>query len=157
MQNFESRKHVLEYDDVMNKQREAVYGLRRQLMEGVDQKQLINEDYVSTILSNILDENAPEKAHPDQWKLDAIFAQVYDTFGAKLDASSNREGSAIDAKEMTRHELGEAIYERVRARYDVKEQILGAPGMRVSRTHRDVERAGWEAVEGSSSAGGWIT
>ena len=38
---FESRKHVLEYDDVMNKQREAVYGLRKQLMEGVDQKQLI--------------------------------------------------------------------------------------------------------------------
>ena len=69
-QNFESRKHVLEYDDVMNKQREAVYGLRRQLMEGVDQKQLITEDYVSTILSNILDENAPEKAHADEWKLD---------------------------------------------------------------------------------------
>ncbi|HSY67064.1 MAG TPA: preprotein translocase subunit SecA, partial [Edaphobacter sp.] len=42
-QNFESRKHVLEYDDVMNKQREAVYGLRRQLMEGVDQKQLITD------------------------------------------------------------------------------------------------------------------
>ncbi len=41
-QNFESRKHVLEYDDVMNKQREAVYGLRKQLMEGVDQKQLIH-------------------------------------------------------------------------------------------------------------------
>src|ERR1700742_2740102 len=68
-QNFESRKHVLEYDDVMNKQREAVYGLRRQLMEGVDQKQLITEDYVSTILSNILDQNAPEKSHPDEWKL----------------------------------------------------------------------------------------
>ncbi len=45
-QNFESRKHVLEYDDVMNKQREAVYGLRRQLMEGVDQKQLITDDYL---------------------------------------------------------------------------------------------------------------
>ena len=51
-QNFEARKHVLEYDDVMNKQREAVYGLRRQLMEGVDQKQLIIEDYVSTILEH---------------------------------------------------------------------------------------------------------
>jgi preprotein translocase subunit SecA len=50
-QNFESRKHVLEYDDVMNKQREAVYGLRRQLMEGVDQKQLITEDYVANVLS----------------------------------------------------------------------------------------------------------
>jgi preprotein translocase subunit SecA len=129
-QNFESRKHVLEYDDVMNKQREAVYGLRRQLMEGVDQKQLITEDYVSTILSNILDENAPEKSHPDEWKMDAIFSQVYDVFGARLNVSSNREGSAIDVTQMNRHELGETIFERIRARYDVKEQILGAPAMR---------------------------
>src|SRR6185369_5781945 len=54
-QNFESRKHLLEYDDVMNKQREAVYGLRRQLLEGVDQRELILEDYVGGILSGILD------------------------------------------------------------------------------------------------------
>ncbi len=60
-QNFESRKHVLEYDDVMNKQREAVYGLRKQLMDGIDQKQLITEDYTSTILSNVLDETRPGK------------------------------------------------------------------------------------------------
>jgi preprotein translocase subunit SecA len=125
-QNFESRKHVLEYDDVMNKQREAVYGLRRQLMEGVDQKQLITEDYVSTILSNILDEFAPEKVHPEEWKLDAIFSQVYDVFGARLNEGPDK----VDAKEMNRHELGETIYEKVRARYDVKEQILGAPAMR---------------------------
>jgi len=111
---------------VMNKQREAVYSLRRQLMEGVDQKQLITEDYVSTILSNTLDENAPEKAHPDEWKLDAIYSQVYDVFGAKL----NEGPDAIDASEMTRHELGETLFERIRARYDIKEQILGAPAMR---------------------------
>ena len=61
-QNFESRKHLLEYDDVMNKQREAVYGLRRQLLEGVDQRELILEDYVGGILSSLLDEFAPEKA-----------------------------------------------------------------------------------------------
>jgi preprotein translocase subunit SecA len=128
-QNFESRKHVLEYDDVMNKQREAVYGLRRQLMEGVDQKQLITDDYVSTILSNILDQNAPEKAHPDEWKMDAIFAQAYDAFGVKLNESSNREGSAI-GETTTRHELGNAIFERLQAHYNVKEQILGAPAMR---------------------------
>src|SRR3978361_2336113 len=79
-QNFESRKHVLEYDDVMNKQREAVYGLRRQLMEGVDQKELVTDDYVSTILSNMLDEFAPEKAHPDQWELEKLFEQIYDVF-----------------------------------------------------------------------------
>ena len=125
-QNFESRKHVLEYDDVMNKQREAVYGLRRQLMEGVDQKQLITEDYVSTILSNILDENAPGKAHADEWKVDALYSQVYDVFGAKL----NEGPDAIDTGALNRHELGETIFEKIRARYDVKEQILGAPAMR---------------------------
>ena len=122
-QNFESRKHVLEYDDVMNKQREAVYGLRRQLMEGVDQKQLITEDYLSTILSNVMDEHIPEKAHADEWKLDPLFAQIYDLFGAHLEKE-------IDATQLNRHELGEAIFEKLRARYDVKEQILGAPQMR---------------------------
>jgi preprotein translocase subunit SecA len=122
-QNFESRKHVLEYDDVMNKQREAVYGLRRQLMEGVDQKQLITDDYLSTILSNVLDENAPEKVHADEWKLEPLFNQLYDLFGAHLETE-------IDATQLNRHELGEAVFEKLRARYDVKEQILGAPQMR---------------------------
>jgi preprotein translocase subunit SecA len=129
-QNFESRKHVLEYDDVMNKQREAVYGLRRQLMEGVDQKQLITEDYVSTILSNILEENAPEKVHADEWKMDAIFAQVYDVFGVKLSRIEEGGPDAIDVGALNRHEFGETIFGKIRARYDVKEQILGAPAMR---------------------------
>jgi preprotein translocase subunit SecA len=122
-QNFESRKHVLEYDDVMNKQREAVYGLRKQLMEGVDQKQLITDDYLSTILSNILDENAPEKSHPDEWKTEAIFSQLYDQFGVHLEKE-------IDINSVNRHELGETIFEKLRARYEVKEQILGAQAMR---------------------------
>ena len=122
-QNFESRKHVLEYDDVMNKQREAVYGLRRQLMEGVDQKELVTEDYVSTILSNILDENAPEKVLPEQWNIDKLFTQVYDVFGAKLETE-------INAAELSRHDLGEAIFNGLRSRYDVKEQILGGVNMR---------------------------
>jgi len=122
-QNFESRKHVLEYDDVMNKQREAVYGLRRQLMEGIDQKQLITDDYLSTILSNLLDANVPEKAHPDEWKLDTLYTQIYDLFGAQLE-------SEIDAQELNRHQFGEAIFEKLRARYNVKEEILGAPAMR---------------------------
>jgi len=68
-QNFESRKHLLEYDDVMNKQREAVYGVRRRLLEGLDQRELILEDYVGGILSAALDEFAGEKLHPDQWNL----------------------------------------------------------------------------------------
>ena len=78
-QNFESRKHVLEYDDVMNKQREAVYGLRRQLMGGVDQKQLITEDLrLHHPLEHPRRRTLPEKAHPDAWKTEAIFSQLYD-------------------------------------------------------------------------------
>ena len=122
-QNFESRKHVLEYDDVMNKQREAVYSLRRQLMEGVAQKQLITEDYVSTILSGILDEFAPEKAHPEQWNTEQIFAQVYDVFGARLE-------NTIDPTQLNRHEFGDAIFNQLNERYDIKEKILGDPQLR---------------------------
>ncbi len=122
-QNFESRKHVLEYDDVMNKQREAVYGLRRQLMEGVDQKQLITDDYVSTIMSNMLDGFAPEKAHPDQWKSDELFNALFDQFGARFN-------SEVDIAALNRHDLGESIFEKLGARYAVKEQILGSDAMR---------------------------
>jgi preprotein translocase subunit SecA len=130
-QNFESRKHVLEYDDVMNKQREAVYGLRRQLMEGVEQKQLINEDYVSTILSNLIDEHVPEKAHVEQWNLTGLFNAIADIFGAKLTKDTGASDSeAINADELSRHDLGEAIFAKLQERYDVKEQILGPPNMR---------------------------
>ena len=122
-QNFESRKHVLEYDDVMNKQREAVYGLRRQLMEGVDQKQLITEDYLSTILSNILDEFAPEKAHVDQWKTTELFNAIFDLFGARLETE-------IDLHALNRHEFGEALFQKLQGRYDIKEQILSPVTMR---------------------------
>ncbi len=137
-QNFESRKHVLEYDDVMNKQREAVYGLRKQLMEGVDQKQLITEDYTSTILSNILEEFAPEKATQEEWKLDEAFKAIYDIFGARFtlegaprpDSETWVGPTEEISADLSRHELGETLYERIRARYDVKEQILGAQAMR---------------------------
>ncbi len=146
-QNFESRKHVLEYDDVMNKQREAVYGLRRQLMEGVDQKQLITEDYAGTILSNALDEFAPDKVPVAEWKTDKLFEAIFDIFGARfvdaggenlLSSRSEAEGSAssvantipLDLHTLSRHELGETIYTRLQARYAIKEQILGPDAMR---------------------------
>ena len=83
-QNFESRKHLLEYDDVMNKQREAVYGLRRQLLEGVDQRELILEDYVGGILSGLLDEFAGERVRPDQWNIKGLREKLVDNFGLDL-------------------------------------------------------------------------
>jgi len=123
-QNFEARKHLLEYDDVMNKQREAVYGLRRQLLEGLDQKELIVEDYVANILSAFLDEAAPEKQHPDQWDLNTLKGKLVSQFGLDVDA----EG--INIGEMTRHELGETLFDRLKDRYEAKEQVIGDKAMR---------------------------
>jgi preprotein translocase subunit SecA len=123
-QNFEARKHLLEYDDVMNKQREAVYGLRRQLLEGLDQKELIVEDYVANLLSAILDEVAPEKMHPDQWDLKALKEKLVSQFGLDVDA----EG--INVAEMTRHELGEALFDSLKERYEAKEQVVTEKAMR---------------------------
>ena len=107
-QNFESRKHVLEYDDVMNKQREAVYGLRHNLLEGIDQKELILEDYAATALSNILDETAPANVHADQWKIDEMKAKLVDLFGGSFDD--------IEFTSLNRHELGETLFAKLSLR-----------------------------------------
>jgi preprotein translocase subunit SecA len=123
-QNFEARKHLLEYDDVMNKQREAVYGLRRQLLEGLDQKELIVEDYVPNILSNILDETTPEKLHADQWDWDKLHEKLVSHFGFDYKAEE------LDVVDLTRHELGEHLFEALKERYEAKEQFIGEEPMR---------------------------
>jgi len=123
-QNFESRKHLLEYDDVMNKQREAVYGVRRQLLEEADQKELILEDYVGGILSGLLDEFAPENLHPDRWNVKGLEDRLVGQFGLNLKAA------AIDPLELGRHDLGETIFEKLKQDYEAKEKILSSPTMR---------------------------
>jgi preprotein translocase subunit SecA len=123
-QNFESRKHLLEYDDVMNKQREAVYGLRRQLLEGVDQRELILDDYVGGILSGVLNEFAGENVRPDQWNIKGMEDKLMGQFGLSLSAAG------VNPEELSRHELGDAIFERLKEIYETKEKILGNETMR---------------------------
>jgi preprotein translocase subunit SecA len=123
-QNFESRKHLLEYDDVMNKQREAVYGLRRQLLEGVEQRELILEDYVGGILSTLLDEFCNERVRQDQWDFKGLSEKLVDHFGLRLEEVSAKP------QEITRHELGEELFAKLTQSYEAKEKILGAATMR---------------------------
>jgi preprotein translocase subunit SecA len=123
-QNFEARKHLLEYDDVMNKQREAVYGLRRQLLEGVDQKDLILEEYVASILGSLLDQFCDAKAHPDNWDLKALKDAIFTRFGVDVLA----EG--VKMENLNRQELGDAIFEKLKQRYDSKEKLIGPDAMR---------------------------
>jgi preprotein translocase subunit SecA len=123
-QHFESRKHLIEYDDVMNKQREAVYGLRRRLLEGVDQKDLILEDYVSSILADQLEQYCPLKAHADQWNTKGLKDAIFTRFGVDILA----EGVKPDT--LNRGELGDAIFEKLKERYDAKEKLIGPHAMR---------------------------
>ncbi len=123
-QHFESRKHVLEYDDVMNKQRVAVYGLRRQLLEGVDQKELILDDYVAGMVGEALDRYAPRNAHPDQWDVDNLHKYFLDNFGLDLRAQQ------IDPTRLNRQELGDGIFEKLREIYEGKEKQVGPEGLR---------------------------
>ena len=123
-QNFEARKHLLEYDDVMNKQRQAVYSLRRQLLEGVDQKELILEDYVRDILGGLLDQYVAKDTHPEDWDIKSLKNQIFTRFGVDIAA----EG--VEPEKLNRQELGDAIFEKLKQRYDAKEQLIGLEAMR---------------------------
>jgi preprotein translocase subunit SecA len=123
-QNFESRKHVLEYDDVMNKQRVAVYGLRKELLSGIDQKELILEDYVASMVADALDKFAPRNVHADQWDLEGLNKFLVEQFGLDL------EKQGIDAGQLNRQELGDQIFEKLKEVYDAKEKQIGADAMR---------------------------
>jgi preprotein translocase subunit SecA len=123
-QHFESRKHLLEYDDVMNKQREAVYGLRRRLLEGTDQKDLILEDYVSSILADQMEEYCPPKSHADDWNIKGLKDAIFTRFGVDILA----EG--VKPETLNRQELGDAIFGKLKERYDAKEKLIGPVAMR---------------------------
>ncbi len=123
-QNFESRKHLLEYDDVMNKQREAVYGMRRQLLEGVDQKDLILEDYVAGILADLLEKYCAKDAHADDWDIPKLKGDIFTRFGVDILA----EG--VQPDKLNRQELGDAIFNKLKERYDAKEKLIGPEAMR---------------------------
>src|SRR5919197_1182063 len=109
-QNFGYRKHVLEYDDVMNKQREAIYGLRRQLLEGDDQK-----EYLMGIAADLLVEQVAshpsENVHPDEWDLDGLQTGVLRQFGFDF----RTEG--IDPSQLSSKELEESLIAKAHEKY----------------------------------------
>jgi len=120
-QNFESRKHLLEYDDVMNKQRQYIYGMRRQLLEGVEQKDEIVE-MVRDAVENFVDMRCPEKVHVDTYDLDGYRNDVLSQFGVKLDLN--------ELKQMNRREIEDYTVELLMKKYQEKEDLIGSDMMR---------------------------
>ncbi len=120
-QNFEARKHLLEYDDVNNKQRQAVYGMRRQLLEGADQKARIM-DMVRGIVEQFADMRCPEDKHPDTWDLSNLRNDVLSSFGVKVEQA--------DLAGLTRTEIIDRVSDRLEQRYQEKEDLVGPDVMR---------------------------
>ncbi len=120
-QHFASRKHVLEYDDVMNKQRQAVYSMRRQLLEGATQKERILE-IVRGIVGSFVDQFCPENARPDQFDLPGLQVAILNQFGAKVETE--------DLANKGRPEIEEYLNELLTARYEEKEQMIGSENLR---------------------------
>jgi preprotein translocase subunit SecA len=140
-QNFGTRKHLLEYDDVMNKQRESVYTLRRQLLEGkvqVDEDEVLDtrgylmmlaEDFVDSLVET----HAPKDGDPETWDLDALRLAAADAFG--LDSA---DLVALELSEMTPTEIVDALLDMAVKQYEAKEQTLIVEPTLLRRVERDI-------------------
>jgi preprotein translocase subunit SecA len=127
--NFEARKHLLEYDDVMNRQRETIYGLRRQLMEEPDQREYLLGDPPAAgvaydLLSDITRQYLNPDVSPDDWDIENYKIQVKTIY----DFDADSEG--LDLQRYTSQEAVNAIWERVKLRYQQKEEQIGPEAMR---------------------------
>jgi preprotein translocase subunit SecA len=121
--NFETRKHLLQYDDVMNKQRETIYGLRRQLMEEPDQREYIL-GVAEDLLTDLVNQYLPADARPEDWDVENLKIQLQSTYAFDADT----EG--IDFENWTPQEVNQAIWEKTKAAYEAKEAQVGPEAMR---------------------------
>ncbi len=120
-QNFAARKHLIEYDDVMNKQREAVYGMRSKLLEGGDQKEYLME-LAGELVGDFVDTRCPDKAHPDTWDFTGLLTDIAAQFGEKIDD--------LDLDELGPLAIRDAITERLVKNYEKKESVIGSERLR---------------------------
>ena len=121
--NFEIRKYLLEYDNVMNKQRETIYGMRREIMEEGDAKERV-QDMINEICEDIVYTAAPEKVYPEEWDITSLKNRIYEIFFFHSDFGS------LNIKEMTREGLLDQVLTSVRGFYESKEKRFGEDEMR---------------------------
>jgi preprotein translocase subunit SecA len=127
-QNFEARKHLLEYDDVMNKQRETIYNLRRSFLEGRDQKEFVLER-ADAIANELVETYCPREQHPDQWNITQFSNEVLNQFGF------DPKAVGIDFAKLNHDQLLDELHDKVIARYEEKEALFSAPTLRWLERH----------------------
>ena len=121
--NFDIRKHLLEYDDVMNKQRTVIYDMREDVLSGESLRDTVME-MAGEAAENIALRFSEEKVHPEEWDLLALRDAVFSQFGFRLEIP---EG---DVQGLTRETLAVRIEEEARSAYRRKEEEYGEEAMR---------------------------
>ena len=122
-QNFDARKHLLEYDDVMNKQRETIYAIRRSALEGKDQREYVM-GIAEEVAEELVETYCPREQHPGQWNTAQFLAEVNSQFGVDAKAAG------ADPTTLNHDELLEATAEAVKGRYAEKEKQFSAELLR---------------------------
>jgi preprotein translocase subunit SecA len=121
--NFDARRYLVEYDDVMNKQREIIYGERRKVLEGVDLRELVLS-WVRKVVEDAVNERC-ESRHPDNWDLEGLVSQLSLVFPlppfGELPADEFGE---------TKEAVVERLMEYAQKTYEAKEAEMTAPMMR---------------------------
>ena len=121
--NFSIRKHLLEYDDVMNQQRKTIYGLREQFLGTTDQKEYLlqlSED----VIGGFIDSYCDADSDPEEWDGEGLRKAVAQQFGLDLRHEN------IRVEELNREELLQAVCARAREKYERKDEEIGSPQMR---------------------------
>jgi preprotein translocase subunit SecA len=121
--NFEIRKHLLEYDDVMNKQREIVYGMRREILAGESQQEAIQE-WIDELTAGIVETYVPKDAHPEDWDLAGLTEALHRQFDLRLAPAEYKEATSVEG-------VTELVTAAVTARYRQREEELGSELLRV--------------------------
>src|SRR5919199_4837133 len=108
-QNFQTRKRILEYDDVLNKQREVIYAIRRDILMG---EKVDTWEYVEDVLSEIVAEHVSEAIYPENWDMEALSAEVNRFYPSRIDFGS------LDVESISSEEILEMVLEDARERLE---------------------------------------
>jgi preprotein translocase subunit SecA len=138
-QNFSVRKHLLEYDDVMNKQRESIYTLRREVLVGSvhlsDEELVDTRTYLLALAEDLLDEQierfAGKQLDVEEWNLEALRREVSRLFGVEPE-----QLDSLNLDDMNSDEIGDEIWKLIKANYEEKEKLVGPELLR--RVERDI-------------------
>jgi preprotein translocase subunit SecA len=116
--NFDIRKHLLEYDDVMNKQREVIYNQRRDILGGANLAEDVNQ-MIEELTDDLVDQYTDERTMPEDWDLNGLAEAFLQRFGLRLDLKR------LDQENLTLPDLREAAHQQVQAAFETQRRTIG--------------------------------